>query len=545
MRKMLLLGDEAVSQAAIDAAVGGVFGYPGTPSSEIFEYAEKYARKTKAFSADWSGNEKVAYEEALGMSYVGRRALVTMKCVGLNVAADPFISSNMVKINGGLVAAVADDPGMHSSQNEQDARVLADFAKIICFEPSNQQQCYDMTREAFELSEKYNVPALVRLVTRIAHSRAPVKISPADKAQTEVKLPKNPRYDWMVLPSNARKLFPALLKKMEKFTLYSNNCRWNFIDCAKDEKYSAKGIIACGTGYNYIKEIMQMLGFDIDILKIGFSPLPDKLIKEFLTDRDEILVLEDGFPYVEEKLLGIAGKGPVIKGRLTDTVNKTGELNPDVVIDAVCDFLPDIKKPKHKKHNFEIPARAPMLCNGCPHADTFRALNEALKNRNPNAVFSDIGCYTLGALKPFEAIDTCIEMGASVGMAKGAAQGGLKYSVSVIGDSTYEHSALTTTVGAVNLNTPMTIIILDNAITAMTGMQKSLANGEKLIDLVKGLGVDPGHIKVIKPLPKNHKENTRIIADELDYQGLSVIIAQRECIHIFPFPPKAAGMGSR
>lgn len=532
MKKLLLLGDEAAAQGAIDAGIGGIFGYPGTPSTEIFEYAEKYAKKTKAFSAEWSGNEKIAYEEALGMSYVGRRTMVTMKCVGLNVAADPFISSNMIKINGGFIAAVADDPGMHSSQNEQDARVLADFAKIICYEPSTQQECYDMTREAFKISEKYNVPTLLRLVTRIAHSRAPVKTSAADKPASEIKLPDNPRYNWMVLPSNARKLFPALLKKMEKLTLYSNNCKWNFVQCSKDEKYSNKGVIACGTGYNYIREVMHLLDFDIDILKIGFNPLPDKLIKEFLADHEEILLLEDGFPYVEEKLLGIAGKGPEIKGRLTDTVNKTGELNPDVVMEAVMKFLPDLKRPVWEKHNIEIPNRPPMLCNGCPHSDTYRALNEALETRKPSSVFSDIGCYTLGALKPFEAIDTCIEMGASVGMAKGAAQGGLKYSVAVIGDSTYEHSGLTTTLGAVNLNTPMTIIILDNAITAMTGMQKSLVNDKKLLDLIKGLGVDLQHIKIIKPLPKNHGENAEIIGRELDYAGLSVIIAQRECIQI-------------
>ncbi|HUT85274.1 MAG TPA: hypothetical protein VMW66_00385, partial [Elusimicrobiales bacterium] len=354
---MLLLGDEAVARGAIDAGIGGMFGYPGTPSTEIFEYAEKYNEKVQEFSAKWSGNEKVAYEEALGMSYTGKRAMVTMKCVGLNVAADPFISSNIVKINGGFVAAVADDPGMHSSQNEQDARYLAEFARIVCYEPSDQQECYDMTREAFELSEKYNIPTLVRLVTRIAHARAPVETAPADKYRQEVKLPDDPAHNWIVLPANARKLFVSLLEKRKKLIEYSSQCKWNFIKRTKDKKYADKGVIACGTGYNYIREAFSLLNVEIDVLKIGFNPLPEKLIKEFLKDKKEVLLLEDGFPFVEEKLLGIIGKGPVIKGRLSGTVTETGELNPDVVIEALTKFLPEVKAEKHSVNKTEIPGR--------------------------------------------------------------------------------------------------------------------------------------------------------------------------------------------
>ncbi|MDD4004625.1 MAG: thiamine pyrophosphate-dependent enzyme [Elusimicrobiaceae bacterium] len=528
MKKMLLLGDEAVGQAAADAGLGGAFGYPGTPSTEIFEYLEKHASEY-GYSAIWSGNEKVAFEEALGMSYVGKRAIVTMKHVGLNVAADPFVCSGVIGAHGGLIAAVADDPGMHSSQDEQDSRYYASFAKVPCYEPATQQQAYDMTREAFKLSEDFETPVLMRLVTRIAHSRAVVACQPPDE-NNGLGIADDPD-KWVILPAHARRLYPAALNRYRRLGEYAENCRWNKIQPAANPADKTKGIIVCGTGHNYIMEAFEILGIAVDVLRLGFHPIPPKLLAKFLEGKSEVMLFEDGYPFVEERINGLAGAGPAVRGRLDGFIGETGELDPDRAIDCVARFL-NAAKPQTKQVSVTIPARPPKLCPGCPHIDTFTALNDALETRQPARVFSDIGCYTLGALPPLNAINSCVEMGASVGMAKGAAQGGLKYPVAVLGDGTFEHSGLTSLLGAARENTPMTLIILDNGTTAMTGAQDSLANGAKLHSVVAGLGVDPAHLKKISPLPAKRGENAALIGAELDYAGLSVIIAERECIQI-------------
>lgn len=536
MKKMLLLGDEAVGQAAIDAGLGGAFGYPGTPSTEIFEYLEKHCGE-HSYSARWSGNEKVAMEEALGMSYVGKRAIVTMKHVGLNVAADPFVCSGVTGVNGGLIAAVADDPGMHSSQNEQDSRYYAAFAKVPCYEPATQQQAYDMTREAFKLSEEFETPVLMRLVTRISHSRAAVAPAPAD-GPTKLGVADD-IVKWITLPAHARRRYVTVLERYRRLAEYAETCAWNKIIPAENAADSTKGIIACGTGYNYIKEAFGILGVQTDVLNLGFYPIPAKMLAKFLEGKKEVMVFEDGYPFVEERIKGLAGCGPVVRGRIDGFIGETGELDPDRAIDCVARFL-GVSKPAFKPAAVTIPARPPKLCPGCPHADTFTALNKALETRQPGRVFSDIGCYTLAALPPLNAINATVEMGASVGMAKGAAQGGLKYSVAVLGDGTFEHSGLTSLLGAVRENTPMTLIVLDNGTTAMTGTQDSLANGVKLRSIVEGLGVDPQHIKTITPLPAKHAENAAVIGAEMDYAGLSVIIAERECIQIIGRKRRAA-----
>ena len=530
----LLLGDEAVARAAIDSGIGGAFSYPGTPATEIFEYLERWACRHGGFSAKWSGNEKVAYEEALGMSYVGKRAIVSMKSVGLNVAADPFMSSALTGANGGLVVAVADDPGMHSSQNEQDARYYADFARIPCLEPSDQQECYDMTREAFELSEKHHIPILVRLVTRLAHSRSMVHLKPQTPPRSELCLVKEPK-EWILMPSNARPQFAKLLGKRNLFQEYSETSPWNI---ACDKKSGGKGVLCSGTGYNYLREAFSVLGKELPYVKIGFYPLPPKKLTAFMKEKDEILVLEDGYPYIEEHLLGLIGHGPKIKGRKDGTLSETGELNPDHAARALQILLGEASSELKTPASANLPNRPPSLCPGCSHIDTYKALNEAVAALRPCVVFSDIGCYTLGALEPYKAIHSCVEMGASIGMARGAAEGGLKHAVAVIGDSTFEHSGLSALLGASVHDAPMTVIILDNGTVAMTGAQQTLVNDEELVRLVKGLGVPEQHIRTILPLPKNHEENVRIIADELDHRGLSVILARRECVQAVKKKPR-------
>jgi indolepyruvate ferredoxin oxidoreductase, alpha subunit len=520
MDKLLLLGDEAIAQAAIDAGLSGMYAYPGTPSTEIMEYIQSSPDADRLnIHREWSSNEKTAMETALGMSYAGKRSMVAMKHVGLNVAADGFINSAITGVNGGLIVVAADDPSMHSSQNEQDSRFYGKFAFVPVYEPSGQQEAYDMVFDAFELSEKYGIPVLIRITTRLAHSRAAVQTRDA-VPQKKLKLPSDPA-QFVLLPSIARNRYRNLLSAYESFKLDNRLTKYNSFTDGFSRK---RGIITCGIAFNYLMENFAETSPDFPILKISSYPFQKDVIKD-LTDRcDEILIFEEGYPLVEESLRGILDEGKKIYGRLDGTVPRDGELNPALVAKALgfssgeLMEVPDIVK-----------MRPPSFCKGCGHSDMFNAINEALKPYNPGGVFSDIGCYTLAALPPFSSINSCVDMGASVTMAIGAADAGLFPAVAVIGDSTFTHSGMTGLLDAVVKNSHVTIIIGDNSTTGMTGGQTSMATG-RLENICTGIGVDPSHLRVIVPLRKNHEENVRIIREELDYKGLSVIIAQRECI---------------
>lgn len=520
MKKLLLLGDEAIAQGALDAGLSGIYAYPGTPSTEITQYVQnsKQARERKIHST-WSSNEKTAMEAALGMSYAGKRAMVCMKHVGLNVAADPFINSAITGANGGLIIVAADDPSMHSSQNEQDSRFYGKFALIPILEPGNQQEAYDMVHYGYDLSEKYHVPVLLRITTRMAHSRAAV-VKREPRPENELRLPGDLR-QFVLLPAIARKRYRNLLGNHPEFIRESENSNFNSYTDGPDR---SMGIIVCGLGHNYLKENYPDGNIPYPVLKIGQYPLPRALVERMAHECGQIMVLEDGYPMIEELIKGYLGKGPVVKGRLDGTVPRDGELNPNIVARALG--LEDT-------FGYPVPevvvGRPPQLCSGCPHIDSFKALNDVLASLPKGRVFSDIGCYTLGALKPYEAVNSCVDMGASITMAKGAADAGLLPSVAVIGDSTFTHSGMTGLLDAVYERTPMTIFILDNATTAMTGGQDSLGAG-KLEDICKGIGVEPDHIRILKPLKKYHEENVQIIQEELDYPGVSVIIPRRECI---------------
>ncbi|MCX6245667.1 MAG: thiamine pyrophosphate-dependent enzyme [Bacteroidetes bacterium] len=520
MQRLLLLGDEAIAQGALDAGLSGIYAYPGTPSTEITEFVQ---HSKQAFHDNvhctWSANEKTAMESALGMSYAGKRAMVCMKHVGLNVAADPFINSAITGANGGLMIVAADDPSMHSSQNEQDSRFFGKFAMIPILEPANQQEAYDMAYVGFDFSERFKIPVMLRLTTRLAHSRAGVVRKPVRK-MNEGNFPEDLR-QFVLLPAIARKRYRNLLKLQDLFDQESEISSFNKYIDGPDKSL---GIIVCGLAYNYLLENYQDRIVPYPVLKIGQYPLPKKLIGKLMDECREILVLEDGYPVVEESLKGLLGRGVTIKGRLDGTVPRDGELNPNIV--AVALGMED---------TFGLPVpslmvnRPPSLCSGCPHIDSFKALNEVLADLPKGRVFSDIGCYTLGALKPYEAINSCVDMGASITMAKGAADAGLIPSVAVIGDSTFTHSGMTGLLDAVNDKSHVTVFILDNGTTAMTGGQESPAFG-RIESICKGLGVEEGHIHVLKPLKKYHEENVRIINEELAYPGVSVIIPRRECI---------------
>ncbi|OFX61874.1 MAG: indolepyruvate ferredoxin oxidoreductase [Bacteroidetes bacterium GWA2_30_7] len=442
-----------------------------------------------------------------------------MKHVGLNVAADAFVNSAITGANGGIVYTIADDPSMHSSQNEQDSRVLAKFALIPTFEPSNQQEAYDMAYFAFEFSEKYKVPVMLRITTRLAHSRAGVQRKEIRK-QNSIKLPENP-LQFVLLPSVARKHYKNLLANQESFRSESEISIFNKYFEGSDK---SMGIIACGIAYNYLMENFQNKPLNFPVLKVGQYPVPRKIIKKMVEETDSILLLEDGYPVIEELLKGMLGFGINVKGRLDGTVPRDGELNPNIV--GIALGLID-------KHEAKIPDlvvnRPPIFCDGCGHIDMYNALNEAMRSYGKGRVFSDIGCYTMGALPPYSSIYSCVDMGASITMAKGASDAGLIPSACVIGDSTFTHSGITGLLDCIVENTPVTIIISDNSTTGMTGGQNSHGYG-RIINICKGCGVDPEHIKVINPMKKYHEENTNILKKEFEYNGVSVVIAQRECI---------------
>ena len=518
MQKQLLLGVEAIAQGAIDGGISGVFAYPGTPSTEITEYIQESKQAiARNVHRMWSANEKTAMEAALGMSYAGKRALVCMKHVGMNVAADCFMNAAITGANGGMVIIAADDPSMHSSQNEQDSRVYGKFALIPIMEPSNQQEAYDMTRYAFDLSEQMGTPVLLRITTRLAHSRSGVEPREA-KAENEMRLPEDKR-QFVLLPAIAKKRYKLLLEKQTAFEEASDNSSFNqYIDGAD----KSMGIVACGIGYNYLMEVFGG-NCPYPVVKVSQYPLPRKMITKLAESTEKLLVLEEGYPIVEEALKGYLEKECVL-GRLDGTLPRDGELNPDHVAKAFG--LPSIEGSPVPEI---VAPRPPALCVGCSHRDVYAALN-AVVAEYPNArVFSDIGCYTLGALPPFQAINSCVDMGASINMAKGAADAGLYPAVSVIGDSTFTHSGMTGLLDAVNEKANITIIISDNESISMTGGQESSALGH-LESICRGIGVEPEHIRVLLPVPKNHDELCKIIRDEIEYKGVSVIIPRRVCI---------------
>jgi indolepyruvate ferredoxin oxidoreductase alpha subunit len=519
MQREVLLGDEAVGLGAMHAGLSGVYAYPGTPSTEIFEFIERRTKKAGDVHAFWSTNEKVAYEEALGMSWAGKRALVCMKHVGLNVAADAFMNSAVTGTNGGLVLAVADDPGMHSSQNEQDSRYFAQFALIPCFEPRNQQECYDVMLEAFDMSEELSIPVMVRLVTRIAHSRAGVSTR-EPVAQNELH-PSRDIKKWTLLPVNARAQYKHLTEKQPELHRLAEESSHNELDLR-----GTRGVISCGISDNYLRENLAD-DHDLSILSIRHYPIPGAMVNKLLGHVDEVLILEDGYPFVEGNIRGLLGTGDtVIKGRMSGELPRTGELDPDIVRASLgLDVLQAAEKEQS-----DIPRRPPALCKGCPHTDTFKALNEALNVFENPQVFSDIGCYTLAAFPPLEAIHSCVAMGASIGMAAGAAHAGYSPAVAAIGDSTFSHGGITPLLSAVQQDVNLTVVVVDNDTVGMTGKQSSMSAGKTLDQIIRGAGVADEHFRIINPTPKNHDQNVATMREELAFEGPSVIVARRSCL---------------
>jgi indolepyruvate ferredoxin oxidoreductase alpha subunit len=517
--KSLLSGNEAVARGAWEAGCRVATAYPGTPSTEIIENITKYAE----ISAEWSVNEKVALEVAAGASFAGARALVAMKHVGLNVAADPFFTMGYSGVTGGFVIVSADDPGMWSSQNEQDNRHYGRHAKVPILEPSDSSEAKVFTKLGFEISEKYDTPVLLRLTTRICHSSCLVDLQPRKEAKAKGYV-KDIRKR-LVLPAHARILHTKVEERLEKLASYSEVFPYNKIERGK----KTLGIITSGVSYQYAKDVFP----DASFLKLSFTyPLPQKLIRRFARTVKKLIVVEEGDPILETE---IRAMGIKITGK--DRLPRCGELTPKVVRDSIS------KKRAAAIKSRKIPPRPPVLCPGCPHRGVFYVINK-LKL----VATGDIGCYTLGALPPLNAMDTCVCMGASVtnvqGMENALGQEFSKKAVAVLGDSTFFHSGITGLVNAVYNKRNLNLLILDNFTTAMTGHQPhpgtgKLAKGEqgKRVppeDVARGCGVEM--VKVVNP--NDLKATEHAIKEALSAEGVTVLIFRRPCaLLVKPRPP--------
>lgn len=509
--KKLLIGNEAVARGFYEAGLRVASSYPGTPSTEVTEFIAKYDE----IYSEWAPNEKVAMEVALGASISGARSFCAMKHVGLNVAADPLFTASYTGVNAGMVVVVADDPGMHSSQNEQDSRHYAKASKTMMLEPSDSQECYDYAKLALELSEKFDTPVILRLTTRVAHSRSLVDI--AEREEREL-LPytKDPMKNVM-MPGMAIKKHVIVEDRILKQTEWAETADINTVEY-NDKKI---GVICAGITYQYAKEA---LGDKASYLKLGcVYPLPVELIKNFAAECDKVYVLEQLDPYIEEHC---KANGINVIGKEAFTLQ--GEYSQKLISKVILG-----EEKENYTADVNVPARPPVLCAGCPH----RGLYYALKKLGVY-VSGDIGCYTLGALKPLGMLDTCICMGASVSALHGrnkADASNAKKSVAVIGDSTFMHSGVTGLIDIAYNQSNSTVIILDNSITGMTGHQDNPTTGKtikgdpttavSLEMLAKAVGID--RVRVVDPY--NLKECEDVIREELEADEPSVVISRRPC----------------
>ena len=510
--KRLMIGNEAVAIGAYEAGVRVVSSYPGTPSTEITEFISK---RDDVYS-EWAPNEKVACEVAIGASIAGARSMTCMKHVGLNVAADPLFTSSYTGVNGGFVIVVADDPGMHSSQNEQDSRNYAKASKIPMLEPSDSAECKEFMKKAFEISEKFDTPVILRLTTRVAHSQSLVEVEKRENIELKEMVKKPAKY--VMMPAMAKKRHIFVEQRMNDLKKFALDADLNKIEIG-DTKL---GIITSGITYQYAKETVPNASY----LKLGMvHPINEDLVKEFAKKVDSVVVLEELDPFIEEfcKSHGINVRGK-------DLFTLQGEYSAAMIKEKLL----GIKNTNILTADVDVPVRPPVMCPGCPHRGMFYVLNKLKLT-----VSGDIGCYTLGAMAPLSAVDACVCMGASVGIAHGMqkARGEdfAKNTVAVIGDSTFIHSGITGLIDIVYNKGVSTVIILDNSITGMTGHQQNPTTGftiknepTKSVNLVKlanAVGID----RVVIADPFDVEKFEKIVKEEVNAGEPSVIISQRPC----------------
>lgn len=532
--KLYLLGNEAVVRGALEAGVSVASTYPGTPSSEIGDVFFEVAEEAGVYF-EFSTNEKVALEIAAAGSAAGLRSFVWMKHVGLNVASDSFISLAYTGIRGGLVVLSADDPSMFSSQNEQDNRWYARLGNALLMEPSSPQEMCDFMPYAFEVSEKFNLPVLMRTTTRVSHMRGIVEVhekKPVKRIGHFVKDP--PRF--VPLPANAYASHKRIVETMEKAKEFICASHLNRIVDFGGEI----GIIASGTSFNYIVDILGKYGLKAKILKLGFTyPFPEQLLQNFIESVSKILVLEEVDPIMEKEILAIVGKKGLnkkIHGKLDGTLPLIYEYNPDIVKKAVGKVLKvELPQISSISIDLKIPLRPPVFCPGCPHRALYEAVKKTVKKMNIDAIYpTDIGCYTLGFQPPFNIADYALSMGSSIGISSGFGKFTDQKVISFIGDSTFFHSGITALINAVYHRSNLTVVILDNRITAMTGGQPNpgveIKNTKAISieEIVKAIGVD--YIKEVDPYNLNKTEEA--IEEALKIEGVSVIISKKPCVLI-------------
>jgi indolepyruvate ferredoxin oxidoreductase alpha subunit len=516
--KRVLSGNEAIARGAWEAGVHVAAAYPGTPSTEILEELSRFPH----VYTEWSTNEKVALDVAIGAAYAGRRALAAMKHVGLNVAADSFFYASSTGAEAGLVIVSADDPSMHSSQNEQDNRRFAQFARVPCLEPSDSQECKDFTVAAFELAELFDTPVLLRTTTRTNHSATPVELGErTERPPKREKFPRDPA-KYVMIPAHARRRHPVVEQRVRDIAAWAEKSPLNRIEW-RDRRI---GIVTAGVAYQYAREVLPSASF----LKLGMVyPLPEQLIRTFSAGVERLVVVEELDPVLEEelRLLGIPCEGKSIFplcGELDPTVVRKNAAAAGLPVDRAPVSVPELPRP-------ELPARPPVLCAGCPHRGVFQLLS---KKKVP--VTGDIGCYTLGLLPPLSAIHTCGCMGAGIGVAHGAAKAGIgERMVAVIGDSTFYHAGLSALANIAYNKANVLTVILDNRSTAMTGHQPNPGTGFtlqqqptdviELEPLVRALGIH--HVATIDAYDVDGLE--KAYKELMSHQEPAVLVARREC----------------
>ena len=514
--KKFLSANEAVAHAAAAAGCGVASAYPGTPSTEILENIAKFKDTIKC---EWAVNEKVAIETAIGASIAGARSLCAMKHVGLNVAMDPLMTFTYVGATGGMVIVSADDPGMHSSQNEQDNRNLAKFARAALFEPADSQEAYDMVREAFDVSEKFQVPVLIRLTTRTSHSSSLVDLGDFEPKTRELIPYRKDISKTIPVPLFARRQRLDAQKRTAAMTEAAAKSHLNRIESGKKEL----GIVTSAVAYQYVKEIFP----EYSILKLGWTnPIPKPLIAEFAASVDKLLVVEELDPFLEEQI-----KAMGIKVVEHTTELNMHELNADRVQNLRNELLGDVPKAKEAAVDTTLPTRPPVLCAGCGHRSVFYTLHKL-----GATVTGDIGCYTLGAFPPLSAMDTTICMGASINNAAGMKKAGLKGRIcAVLGDSTFFHSGMTGILSCFYNGTPVTTVVLDNRITAMTGHQdnpgtgKTLAGDPAPVTEIGDIAKAMGYRKVVKVSADDLAELEKVLKDAMDGDEAALVIAYAPC----------------
>jgi indolepyruvate ferredoxin oxidoreductase alpha subunit len=536
--KLFLLGNEAAVRGALEGGVSVVATYPGTPSSEIGNVFSKIAKAAGVYF-EFSTNEKVAVEVAAAAAASNLRSFAFMKHVGLNVAADSFMSAAYLGVNAGMVVLTADDPSMYSSQNEQDNRIYARLAGVPLLEPSNPQEVKDFMKDAFDISEALHLPVLFRTTTRVSHMRGVVKVGNTIPSKGKGFFEKAPN-KYVPVPQNSRRMHGELIEKLKKAEEMANESKLNRVFDSGNEL----AIITSGGAFNYVMDIVNENNLPVKILKLGFSyPFPEELVLDFIKGTDKVLIVEEVEPVMEKEVLALIGREKLsntVYGKLDGSMPRIYEYTPDIIKRGILAVLgKQLERKTENKSNIPLPSRPPVLCPGCPHRATYFAVKKAIKelgiDENDVVFPSDIGCYTLGVQPPYETADFLLSMGASIGTGTGFAHSTKQKVIAFIGDSTFFHAGLPPLVNAMHNKANMVVVVLDNRTTAMTGRQPSPSEpvngmGEvapeiSIADVVKGIGVE--FVKTVDPY--NLKNTESAFKEALQREGLSVIIAKHPC----------------